>query len=112
MTAKKQLEVVKLAEAYIEACREEDAAQQKKKALSASLLLLIPANEELAGVKHIVESKGSPSWKQVADRIGKELVPASRRQLIEPIITACTGKPREYIRRVKDDYGPHAEREA
>lgn len=92
--------VLKVTEQYVEACRRMDEAEKEKKTLASALLLMIPVGEVVGGVKHIKDAKGTPSWKSIAERIGKELVPASRRQLIEPIIEACTSEPKEYVKRV------------
>jgi hypothetical protein len=91
-------EVTKIALEYVAVCKEVKEALNRKEALAKSLLLLIPKEQELNGVKHVVESKGSPSWKKIAETVIKELVPKSKAELVDAIILNSTGSPREYIK--------------
>lgn len=92
-----------LASAYLEAGRREKEARKEKELLAGQLLLLVPAGEAAFGVKHIREEKGSPSWKGISEKIIKDLVPKTKLGVVEEIIAANTGKPREYIRPVGEE---------
>ena len=95
--------IATIAEAYILAGKAEKAAKKEKDLLASQLLLLVPAEETMHGVKHVLESKGSPSWKGISEKIIKDLVPKSKASVVEEIILANTGKPREYIRAVSEE---------
>jgi hypothetical protein len=92
-----------IAEAYIAAAARERSAKKEKDLLASQLLLLVPAEETMHGVKHVLESKGSPSWKGISEKIIKDLVPKTKMSVVEEIIAANTGKPREYIRAVAEE---------